>query len=375
MTRRPRKTQAATTAGSLDTVLVTGAGGCVGGLVVEELLRRGLHVIASDRPGVRLPAPQDRLTLRPADLTAPAGIPALVAGAQAVIHTAAVVDIARSWEELEPINVRAAERLYEAAAAAGARAFVHFSSGSIYAAKEGPLREDDPLAPGSPYERSKVVSEERLLSQPAGGPRLVILRPALIFGPLGTVLLAALATLPYLLARATPALPRLRGGPRTNSVHALDVARAAVHLLLAVLPDRQIYNVANNDPLPFGDYYTIAVEEAGGRLIGPPLPLWTAPIGLLYPRYIPSAAISGLNLATTALWRRLAAAEGLTGPLAPRFDKEALAYAAGDMIFDTDKLAATGFAWTYPDFRSGWRATQAWYRQERWVPERVRHLV
>ena len=40
------------------TVLVTGAAGCVGAYLVDELLAHGHRVVATDRPGTPVPEPR-----------------------------------------------------------------------------------------------------------------------------------------------------------------------------------------------------------------------------------------------------------------------------------------------------------------------------
>lgn len=351
-------------------VLVTGAGGCVGTLVVDELLRRGRRVVATDRPGVTARPPRRGLTWIEADLTDPAAVRALArgAGAEAVVHTAAWVDIAVPFERQAPINLHAVRYLYEASEAAGTRVFVHFSTGSLYAPKDGPLSEDDPLWPTSAYEEAKLLAEDYLRARVGSGPRKVILRPALIYGPRGKVLVAPLATLPALLEPLDGWIPRIRGGPRTNLVHARDVARAAIHLMDLDLPDGATFNVAAGDARTLGEHLAEVLEAGGRRQMDIEVPYPRAVVAALMPllRYRTPFALA--NRLLGLLWRRRVEREGLAPELAPRIDREAVPYLASDTVFDTSRLEATGFELRYPTFRAGWNETVRWYRRHRWLP-------
>ncbi|HYR34110.1 MAG TPA: NAD-dependent epimerase/dehydratase family protein [Burkholderiales bacterium] len=132
-------------------VHVTGAGGFIGGALVAELRRAGHDV-------------------QPA-----------LAGAESVVHLAAIAHRRASREELQDVNVRLAERVAREAAAAGAR-FVFLSSVKVHGeASEAPFTERSPIAPGDAYAESKARAEEALHA--IGGLRLAVLRPPLVYGP------------------------------------------------------------------------------------------------------------------------------------------------------------------------------------------------
>jgi len=349
------------------TVLVTGAAGCVGAFVVDELLARGHRVVASDRPGAPAAPARAGLEWRAADLTEPAAADPLCAGVDAVIHTAAWVDIAAPFAAQAPINLDAVRFLHQAAARAGVAHFVHFSTGSIYAPKDGPITEDDPLLPTSSYERAKLLAEDYLRAQPPA-PLVTILRPTLIYGPRGKVLLAALATVPALLHRLDGWLPRLRGGPRLNLVHAHDVARAAVHLLERRPPHLATFNVATPEVLDAGELVATALRTAG---------LTSSALEVRYPWRLLRAVLPllefpqpfvALNRATRALWHWVTRNAAEPDALAPRLDMEMTVYLGGDTVFDVARLVATGFEFRYPTFEAGWRQTLEWYAEHHWIP-------
>jgi nucleoside-diphosphate-sugar epimerase len=349
------------------TGLVTGAAGCVGAYLVEELLDHGYRVVATDRPGAPVPAPHASLVWHEADLTDPAVAPRLTRGVDAVIHTAAWVDIAAPFAAQAPINLDAVRSLHRAAAAAGATYFLHFSTGSIYASKDGPIGEDDPLLPTSSYERAKLLAEDYLRAQ-GPAPLINLVRPTLIYGPRGRVLLAPLATLPIFLGRFDGWIPRMRGGPKFNVVHGHDVARAAVHLLAHPQPHLATFNVTTPEVLTGGDLLGTALRTAG---------LTTAALEVRYPeRFIKSILpllgypqpFQAINAVARTMWRLLTGDQVRPDGLTPRVDMEATAYLGGDTVFDPSRLLATGFTFRYPTFEAGWQQTWDWYRGNHWIP-------
>jgi len=352
-------------------VLVTGAAGCVGLQLVAELLERGFSVVAADRPGSPLPDPlPDALEVLEIDLARDDGAFDLARGVDVVVNLAAIVDVSLPFGMLAPVNLDAARRLYEGAAQGGASLFVHISTGSLYRSARHPLHETDPLWTPNDYARTKLLSEDYMLSRdPAKGPAVTILRPALIFGPRGKVLVSSLITVAPLVRRYTRRMLRLRGGARTNLVHGSDVARAICFLIEQPQPHGEIFNVANDDPRPFGELLSAALEMAGMRLTRRSLPMPTWPLHLMRPLMDREAVMGMVNKRLAAQWIRLREREGLAPDgVEPRLDRESLDYAFGDFVFDNSKLKALGFSYRYPDFESGWGQALAWCCENRWIP-------
>src|SRR4051812_16322567 len=132
-------------------VHVTGAGGFVGRNLLAVLGRAGHQASAS------------------------------LAGADAVVHLAAIAHRHASREELHEVNVRLAARVARDAGAAGAR-FVFLSSVKVHGEESPtPFTEGSPIAPPDPYAESKARAEEALRA--IGGLRLAVLRPPLVYGP------------------------------------------------------------------------------------------------------------------------------------------------------------------------------------------------
>jgi GDP-4-dehydro-6-deoxy-D-mannose reductase len=110
---------------------------------------------------------------------------------EAVIHLAAASSVARSWSNVAralSINAVGTARLLEAICETGRRPVtVVASSAEVYgrvSSTDGPVREDAPLAPVSPYGTSKVA-QDLLAAQYAAayGLPVVRLRPFHLTGP------------------------------------------------------------------------------------------------------------------------------------------------------------------------------------------------
>ncbi len=355
-----------------ETVLVTGAAGTVGGYAVRELVARGKRVIAADRPGARwdldLP-PGAPVETREGDLTDLSFCVDAVTGADAVIHTAATIDLGQDEATMRRINVDAVRYVYEAARARGCRRFVHFSSASIYEKRRRPIDESAPFDPQSPYERSKVDAERWLWARPrAGAPEVVVVRPSMIYGPRARFLGAKLATVPPIVALFFGLVPRIRGGASCNWAHAEDVARAAAFLLDEPRAAWEAYNVADDVALTFGEILEVATR-AYGLPLGPEVPYPTRLLGAVGPWLAESdLLLRALTIGNRRLWDFIVRRHGLVPAIDASIDRETFLYAAVEAVFDTRKIRALGWEPKWKDFRTGYPEVLRWFQRQRWVP-------
>jgi 2-alkyl-3-oxoalkanoate reductase len=173
-------------------VLVTGASGFIGSRLCAALTSRGDSVRAlyrrSEPPAalieIAAQAP-GRVELFRADLGDPGRVREAVAGADAVIHSAA---LASDWGPLSLFieeNHEATVRLLEAARGAGASTFVFISSAVVQGF--GPHVDSSEAGPyyalTHPYQISKRMAEEYVLAQNSASFRTTAIRPCNVYGP------------------------------------------------------------------------------------------------------------------------------------------------------------------------------------------------
>lgn len=165
-------------------LLVTGACGYKGAVLVPKLLAAGHAVLAFDIQWFGNPLPaHPALTVVKGDVRTIDD--AVLDGIDAIIHLASVandpcgdLDPKLTWE----ISALATMRLCDKAARRGIRRFIYASSGSVYGVKDEPeVTEELELLPISEYNKTKMVAERVALSY---ADRMVvqIVRPATVCG-------------------------------------------------------------------------------------------------------------------------------------------------------------------------------------------------
>jgi UDP-glucose 4-epimerase len=169
--------------------VVTGGAGFIGSHLVEELLRRGerVRVVDNFSSGMRENIPAG-VELVEGDVADPDTANRAIAGADYVLHQAAIPSVARSVAD--PVkshraNVDGTLQVLMAAREHSVRRVVMAGSSSEYGESPTlPKHEDMPLAPKSPYALQKVVGEEycRLFTQ-LYGLETVSIRYFNVFGP------------------------------------------------------------------------------------------------------------------------------------------------------------------------------------------------
>ena len=170
--------------------LVTGGAGFIGRHLVARLARERCAVTSLDVASPRYPPPEGVRALS-ADIRDEAALTAAFAESrpQVVYHLAAQASVAASMRDPAAdveTNVLGAVRVAQAAAAAGARRLVFFSTGgALYGEPERiPVDEQTPAAPASVYGASKLAAERHLaVLAEARGFELSVLRPGNVYGP------------------------------------------------------------------------------------------------------------------------------------------------------------------------------------------------
>ncbi len=156
-------------------ILITGATGRVGRLLVAALLEQGEKV--------RILAQEDRVALNGVevvhgDVLDPSAVKRALEGVDVVYHLAAIVDYAPSPNALVyDVNVNGTRNML---AFSKAEKFIYLSTTSVYGKrmKDNPATEKTPYNPYSYYGKTKMMAEE--LVREKGG---IILRSPVLYGP------------------------------------------------------------------------------------------------------------------------------------------------------------------------------------------------
>ncbi|MEZ2443600.1 NAD-dependent epimerase/dehydratase family protein [Chitinophaga sp. RCC_12] len=168
-------------------IAMTGASGYIGSVLVPLLLSEG-HTL---RLLTRKPLPETTpagITFVQGELLAEAAIRQLVAGADAVIHLAAVISVDdRPNKTLFHINTHGTRLLAAAAQQAGVKRFIHLSSVTAYdqAPYDEPMNESRGVVKTTRhgYDYSKAVSQAIVLEYNGSGMEVVVLAPTAVMGP------------------------------------------------------------------------------------------------------------------------------------------------------------------------------------------------
>lgn len=181
-------------------ILVTGAAGFIGSHLTDRLLALGHEVVGVDAL-TRNYARECKLenlrgAMRSGGFRFVEGdllrldLGGLLDGIDAVAHLAGETGVRASWGPGFAVyldrNVRATERLLEAAVVRGVGRFVHASSSSVYGSDSGrPASEATRRRPASPYGVSKLAAEELvgLYRRERGLSGSVVLRYFTVYGP------------------------------------------------------------------------------------------------------------------------------------------------------------------------------------------------
>jgi nucleoside-diphosphate-sugar epimerase len=157
-------------------VVVTGSAGFIGAALVQALRDRWDRVRGLD--------------LRDADIVADVGVPGpwqdRLAGAEVVVHTAAMVGMPSDARRFWVVNTLGTRHVLDAALRAGVRRFVLLSSVTVFG-NDFPdqVTEEHPVRPtGVAYPDSKVAAEHAVLdTHVRTGIETVVVRPADVYGP------------------------------------------------------------------------------------------------------------------------------------------------------------------------------------------------
>lgn len=143
-------------------VLVIGGFGFVGGRIASEIARAGHHVLLGSRREVGAPAWLPRAAVIRVHWYDEAALEQVCAGVDVVIHAAGMnaSDCAADPEAALEVNGEHTRRVANAAARAGVKHFIYFSTAHVYSGTLiGTITEDTAPSNHHPYATSHLVGE------------------------------------------------------------------------------------------------------------------------------------------------------------------------------------------------------------------------
>jgi len=252
------------------TYLVTGGAGFIGSNLVDALLARGERVRVLDNFATgreeNVRDFGDRIELLRGDIRDEAAVDRSVAGADYVLHQAALASVPRSIADPtsnNEVNVQGTLNLLQAAVRHGVARFVYASSSSVYGDSEQ-LPKVETMAPNpkSPYAVAKLAAEFycRVFSELHGLPT-VSLRYFNVFGPRQDPTSEYAAVIPIFVSCLQEGRPPTIFGDGEQSrdfTFIADVVQANLLACEGATEGARVYNVA------CGRRYTL--NELFGRL-------------------------------------------------------------------------------------------------------------
>jgi dihydroflavonol-4-reductase len=258
--------------------LVTGATGFLGQHLVRALRQRGLPVRALVRPRAR--SDDARLQMLEAqgvqiiygDLSDQDTLRMALRDVRGVFHLAGRLFAPGVAEgEYKRIHIEGTRNLITRCAEAGSPPFiVHCSTtGVLGPTGREPADEETPLRPSNTYERTKAIGEQLALALARQhGLRLVVARPALVYGPGDLHLLGWFRSIRRGYYRVV--------GSGQNLLHPIyidDLIDGLLRCAESPAASGRVYHLVGDHPLPIRDLGAQIARAQGRRLARMRLPL------------------------------------------------------------------------------------------------------
>ena len=250
--------------------LVTGAAGFAGSHLLDLLSAQGTSIVAWHRPLGARPRTMPGVHWQGIDLLDRAAVREAIRTTQPVrvYHCAGAAHVGQAWDTTTStltVNVMGTHHLVEAlrTEAPDARLLIP-SSALVYGPSDGPLHEDCPLRPNSPYGLSKLA-QELVGEGNSSGPQVSVVRPFNHIGPRQAASFAAAAFAHRIAeAEAGRVAPEIAVGnlePRRDLTDVRDTVRAYQLVLEHGTPGR-VYNVCTGRAIAIGALLDMMLARA-----------------------------------------------------------------------------------------------------------------
>ncbi len=243
--------------GSAPIVTLVGGTGFLGQYIAQELAREGYRLkIISRNPNAALSVKTigdlGQFILVRGDVSRPETVARHLAGSHAVISLAGILQ-ERGRQNFSAVHAQGAEKLAQAAKAAGVQRFIHVSALGV------------DKAVNSNYARTKMVGENAVRN---AFPEAVILRPGIVFGPEDHFYnrFAAWGAL-------SPVLPLVGGESKFQPVYVVDVAKAVVECVSNPAMAGKIFELAGPEIYTFRQIldYIVRITGSKARIVSLPV--------------------------------------------------------------------------------------------------------
>jgi len=171
-------------------VLVTGGSGFIGANLTRALIAAGhdVHLLLRQRGDRwRLVEVENQYTAHEADLLDMRGLRRVVDVVHPdVVYHLAAFGVAPEQQDRQRIRstiIAGTANLLAALSRLDYRAFIHAGTGAEYGCREGPINEDDPLAPDTDYGAAKAAASMRCLAEWSQGRPVITVRVFSAYGP------------------------------------------------------------------------------------------------------------------------------------------------------------------------------------------------
>lgn len=259
-------------------VLVTGAGGFIGGHLVARLVDEGARVRAMVRYNSRNergtldwldPEVSSQVEVVLGELRDIESVERAVDGMELVLHLGAQIAIPYSYvnpRDFFEVNVLGTLNVAQACLRVGVERVVHTSTSEVYGSAQAvPITEQHPLEPQSPYAASKLGADKLMDAwQRSFELPVTTLRPFNTYGPHQS----ARAFIPTIISQALAGGPLRLGSlhPRRDMTYVEDTAAAYVAAALAPDAIGRTLQLGTGQDVSVGEVVELVGEVLGREL-------------------------------------------------------------------------------------------------------------